>query len=138
MSATKLLFTPLIFVAVLLSGPGHEDRGEATCGLAGDTSATLTIEGLPYPCCVCYLETQLQKLQGVESVTTNYWEGRAAIRYGTDKISLDQLLRILRDLGIEIRPREDNFKPRDENGKEKSKDWKPKKDEHEVEGFNLA
>jgi len=138
MSITKLLFPPVILLLALFSGPGDEHQRKLIAEVTGDTLATLTIEGLPYPCCICYVETQVAKFQGVQSVTSNYWQGKVEIRYHRDKISLDQLIGVLRDLGVEIPPRKDNPKSPGEKGKEKLKDWRPKNNEDDAERLNLA
>lgn len=56
------------------------------------------------PSCVSKIETSLNSLNGVEKANVHFSTGRIEVEHDQDAVSVEQLVKKVRDLGYESRP----------------------------------
>ncbi|MFH5832730.1 heavy metal translocating P-type ATPase [Halalkalibaculum sp. DA3122] len=66
------------------------------------TKETLQIEGMHCASCVNNVETNLNKLDGVEGATVNLASESAAVEYDAERVSRDDLKKAVADAGYEV------------------------------------
>lgn len=80
--------------------------GSAASASLGDVSeAFLDLEGMTCAGCAVSVQAALEKQPGVTSATVNLDDKTAHVKYDGSRVSVDQLINAVRDLGFAARPK---------------------------------
>lgn len=63
----------------------------------------LKVEGMTCASCPAMIKTALKKLDGVVNVDVSYKETKATVRYQDGKVTVEQMIKAINDIGMKAR-----------------------------------
>ncbi len=89
--------------------------------IAKGSKAELNITGMSCAACSAKIEKKLNKTEGIVQATVNLATGRASVEYDVSKVKINDIIKIIQDLGYGTQRAEeiDQDKERERNEKEK-------------------